>query len=151
LIFLSTGKSNQPSSTKKDATVFYNNKPCGALLEIRRLQTTYTPKRNNTKPRTFLLLPKVPISKIITKSENKSPRPTVQQESENIKPKNCDQIFNSPRKKSLDINFKDKNNIVCKKIYLSEMRSRVVCGVPSAPPGTPSPGKKIDFFTAVGI
>lgn len=123
--------------------MFHKNEACGKLLEIRQLQATYSPKRR------FLLLPNVPR---LTKLENNSTRTTIKKEPENTK---CD-IYNrdtSPRKqKSLNMNLRrEENTVSCKKIYLSEMQSKAIGGVPSAPPGTPSSGTLHPFYHTVNV
>lgn len=137
-VLLSLGKSKHSSSTRNDLTMFHNKEVCGTLLEIRQLQATYSPRRNS-KPKTFLLLPKVPR---LTKFENNATRTTIKKEPEDVKTDSNNSQVTSPRKQiSLKMIPRREENIdSCKKIYLSEMQSKAIGGVPSAPPGTPSSG-----------
>ncbi|XP_031569329.1 uncharacterized protein LOC116303858 [Actinia tenebrosa] len=128
--------------------MFHNDEACGTLLEIRQIQATYSPKRS-TKPKTFLLLPKVPR---FTKFGNNLTRTTFKKEAVNTKSHSYNSQASPRGQKPLKMNPRREENIVSyKKIYLSEMQSKAIGGVPSAPPGTPSSDqlKKIEYVPSL--
>lgn len=130
-------------NTKKcNETIFYN-RSYGSLLEVRRLQTTYMPVNKPNKQRTLLYLPKVAMSK--STSNIKVLQSTKHLPAEELinTAKSKNQITISPRK-PVDIILQENSNISnngTKKVYLSEGQSKLVGGIPGAPPVTPFPGK----------
>lgn len=121
------------NSMKKNSTIFFN-RSSGNLLEIKRLKATYMPVTKPSKPKTLLCLPRVSMSKAST---CQSPRQT---SCHSIPTASNHVTVISPRK-SLDTIIRNDCNTSTKKVYLSEVQSKMIGGIPCAPPATPFPGK----------
>lgn len=98
------------------------------------------PVLKQNKPKISLCLPKVSMSKTSNGIKAQTPK---QQSCQSVQTsKSSHSLVMSPRK-SLETTTQDnlKNeNVATRKVYLSEVQSKMFDGIPGAPPATPFPG-----------
>ncbi|XP_001629534.2 PH domain-containing protein DDB_G0287875 [Nematostella vectensis] len=128
------------SSRHSSSSVIFN-KPSGGILNISKIQASYMPVQRTNK--NVIYLPKVPTKSIATQQKvpTNPPRKNIIENSPSVP---------SPRKE-LGWSMQDDGRVTFRRVYLSEMQSKMLGGAPSVPPGTPTEEqmKRVEYIPSL--